>query len=254
MKKIFSWSVINYVVIGSVAYMAANIVHECLGHSVMCLLLGKKITLISSVYFRCNAANYLTGVGGPISNLIAGTLIYSVLQKMHDLPILSKWLLLNAMAYNLFWFSGTMLDSIINKYGDWSAAANKLNLDSHVTHWLLLLVSVLSYVVFCRMIRRCLDHAFQTSPFSKKQLLLYPYLFAVVTAIGAGLLFAGDRINTAFGGALEMVSSLPLLFISFKPKTSSGAIHQTFRYLYVAGALILFIVFCFTLGIGIHFT
>ncbi|MDP4260065.1 MAG: hypothetical protein Q8937_17700 [Bacteroidota bacterium] len=254
MKKTVQLPIISAAVIGSLAYMMADTIHECLGHGGTCLLLGHKISLLNSVYFRSNTGNYRVDIGGPIANLMAGVLIYALLQKMRNLSFFAKWLLLHAMVYNLCWFSGTMLESIIKSDGDWSHAANELNLSSHITHWLLLLVSVLSYMVFFRMTRSCLVQQFQTSPYSKNQLLLYPYLFAVVASFFAGLFFAGDRWNTAIGGVLELVSSLPLLFIRFKPGTTSGAHPRPFRVSYITAALILFVVFCFTMGKGIVFT
>ncbi len=103
------------------------------------------------------------------------------------------------------------------------------------------------------MIRSCLEQQSQKSPYSKNQLLLYPYLFAIVASSVAGLFFAPDRLNTSFGGALELISSLPLLFIRYKPNTSLETPPETFRYPYVMGALILFMAFCFTMGKGIYF-
>ncbi len=114
MKKPIQFSVTDYAVIGTIAFMTADLIHECLGHGAMCLLLGNKIILLNSVYFRSSAGNFLTDISGPIANAVAGILIYILLQKRRDLPFLLKWLLFHTMVYNLCWFSGTLLDSIIN--------------------------------------------------------------------------------------------------------------------------------------------
>jgi hypothetical protein len=253
MEKTARLPVANYFLIGTIGYMAADIIHECLGHGGMCLLLGNKISLLNSVYFKSSIGNYLTDIGGPIANVIAGILIYVLIRKSRNLPFLSKWLLLHIMVYNLCWFSGTLLDSIININGDWSHAANELKLNSHITHWLLLIVAVLSYIIFLRMTRACLEQQFQGSSYSKKQLILYPYLFAIASASVAGFFFAGDRLSTAFGGALEMVSSLPFLFIPFKTNRSLETRSHGFGYPFLVAAFTLFILFCLTLGKGIYF-
>jgi hypothetical protein len=59
-------NILNYSLIGIAAYIFADVIHEVVGHSGSCILLGYKIKLHSSVYFKSNPAGILVSICGPL--------------------------------------------------------------------------------------------------------------------------------------------------------------------------------------------
>lgn len=58
--------------IGVAAHIAADVVHKVLGHGVVCLLSGGRITVLTSVFFRSEPFSRLVAAAGPCANIIAG--------------------------------------------------------------------------------------------------------------------------------------------------------------------------------------
>ena len=58
--------------VGVVAHVCADVSHEVLGHGVVCLLTGGKMTLLTSVFFRTEPLSRLVAAAGPCANLITG--------------------------------------------------------------------------------------------------------------------------------------------------------------------------------------
>ncbi len=124
--------IITISLIGIMMYIMADTIHEVIGHSFTCLMLGCKITMLSSVYFRSDPGNYLVSLGGPLSNLLFGLLILSFLSSKKDLTPLSRFRLILLMAYNLFLFSGTIISSTFSNAGDWTFALKKIVLGKSI--------------------------------------------------------------------------------------------------------------------------
>ena len=132
---------------GIFSYMIADIIHEVIGHGGTCLVIGNRISLLTSVYFKSSPGNIIVDIGGPIANLIFGGLAFILLKK----TTLPKLLLLNVTAYNLFWFSGTILHSAVSNTGDWTFAINEIS--SRLPSKLILIVAgVLFYALFIRLL------------------------------------------------------------------------------------------------------
>ena len=234
----------TFCLIGIAAYMATDFIHEVIGHSGTCLIIGQKIKLLTSVYFRSIPGSVLTDLGGPISNLLFGFVIFFILKQKKDFSI-SIWLLLSlTMLYNFYWFSGTILQSSFSKTGDWTYAINQLNIGIF-GKLLLIIVGSISYYFSIRVNR---VHFNKTniifSEFPLKQFIYYSYFSAAVSATIAGLFFAPDSMIAAYKGLLEMMASLPIIFIISKNKIKIVGYkikspHITFNYIII----ILFILF-----------
>ncbi len=236
--------------IGVAAYMCADILHEVVGHGGTSLILGNKITLLTSVYFRSNPGNFITDIGGPISNLFFALLIFVVVKQKKNLSLLSMFLLLITMSYNLFWFSGTILDSGFNRMGDWSFAIKKLNIGTFGIP-VLVIAGVVAYSFSIKLIKvQLIQFKLHYPEFLLKQSIYYSYFAATITAIIAGSLFMPDRIHSAFEGLLEMIASLPILFIIPGEKTEINNYGLKTNLILNIVIFILFIVFCLTLGRG----
>jgi hypothetical protein len=237
--------------IGVAAYMFADIIHEVVGHGGTSLILGIKITLMTSVYFRSNPGNFIASIGGPMSNLFFALLIFVILTQKKNLSLLSRLLLLITMSYNLFWFSGTILDSGFNRMGDWSYAIKKLNIGAFGMP-VLVIAGMMAYYFSIKLIRvQLIQFNMHYPGFPLKQSIYYSYFAATLTAIIAGLLFMPDRIHSAFEGLLEMTGSVLILFIMRKEKTEINNYKLKSNLIFNIAIFILFIAFCLTLGRGI---
>lgn len=233
---------------GVLSYMVADIIHEVIGHGGTCLIIGNRINLLTSAYFKSSPGNIIVDIGGPIANLIFGGLAFILLKK----TALPKLLLLQITAYNLFWFSGTMLHSSIASTGDWTFAIKEIS--SELPDKLILIIGgVLFYALFIR----CLNsYLISTSKSSQNKLvtrqdIFYSFLFASISAFTAGLFFKPGRIHSAFECLLEMAASLPILFL--KQPTNANTTNEKFvdNNFFNFSVCILFIIFCLTLGKGI---
>lgn len=105
--------------IGALAFIAASVGHEAIGHGGMAWLTGRHITLISSVYFKAQRAGPGTDAAGPLANLVFGALAWVALRyRQPGAPPARLWLAAT-MALNLFWGAGYFLYTGIAQRGDW---------------------------------------------------------------------------------------------------------------------------------------
>jgi hypothetical protein len=233
---------------GILSYMIADIVHEVIGHGGTCLLIGNRINLLTSTYFKSSPGNSIVDIGGPIANLIFGALALILLKK----TTLPKLLLFQVAAYNLFWLSGTILNSAINKTGDWTFAMKEISSGSFDT-FILFATGLLFYTLFIRILNFYLVNTFNVDQHNSlsKQDIIYSFCFAALGAFTAGLFFKSDKIHTAFECLLEMAASLPILFLRLDAKTNLTNDKYVTKNFFNFSVCILFIVFCFILGKGI---
>jgi hypothetical protein len=116
--------------IALVAYAAANVVHEAVGHGGACLVLGGKPLVLSSVHFECGeqAMSELAvrgvAAGGTIVNFIVGALALVLLKAVNPLhkPHATYFLWLFT-TLNLLSAAGYFLFSGVGGIGDWADVA-----------------------------------------------------------------------------------------------------------------------------------
>lgn len=239
--------------IGILAYIIADTVHEVIGHGGTCLIIGNHIELLTSVYFKSSPGNVLVDMGGPIANLIFGALTFLFLKKTKQSSF-SLLLLLPIIAYNLFWFSGTVLHSAFSKTGDWTFAIREL----HVGQFgkpILIMAGVLFYAIILRILNSYLTVRFKESQNISltKAEIYYPLLFASIAAIAAGLIFKPERLHSGFEGLLEMAGSMPILFLKLNDNAVKTNDRYKLNYIFVMIVCVLYVIFCLTLGKGISF-
>ena len=243
--------IIPYSLIGVAAYMAADVIHEVIGHGGTCLIIGQKIKLLTSVYFRSQPGSIITDLGGPISNLFFGLLIFYFLRKKKNLSILPGLLLFLTMLYSFYWFSGTIIESSFSGSGDWTYLIKQLDLRG-LGKIILIITGMAAYYFTIRVNYRQYNEIRLTySEFPLKQFIYGSYIAAALAAVIAGLFFTPDRIMAAREGLLEMIASIPIIFIGAKDKLRIEAYNiksnlNIFNFI----VTILFIIFCFTLGQG----
>jgi hypothetical protein len=246
-------NLITFSLIGIAAYMFADILHEVVGHAGACLIQGHKIELLTSVYFRSSPGSIITDIGGPVSNLLFALLIYLILNQTKSLSLLSRLFLLNMMAYNLFWFSGTILQSSFSKTGDWAFAMTEINIGIF-GKFILIIGSIVAYIFSIKLIKaQVTKFTSYFSEFQLKQSIYYSYFAAAIGAIIAGLFFKANRGHAAFEALLEMIASVPILFIIPANKVNPVTYETKSRYIFTIITCLLLIMFCLTLGRGYSF-
>ncbi|MEZ5428468.1 MAG: hypothetical protein R2747_19515 [Pyrinomonadaceae bacterium] len=242
--------VITSALIGISAYMCADISHEVIGHGGAALISGHHIDLLTSVFFKSSPGGILTDLAGPLSNLFFGLLIFTILKFRPNRSFLPSLWLTTMMAYNFFWFSGTILQSGFSKTGDWTYTVSQLNIGASAK--LLLIVSgTIAYLISFKFVAgRFSDLKSGFSKITLKQTTCYAYLFGTIAATTAGLFYSPDRISASKEGLLEMLASLPILFVGVKD--SDKRITVETDWIFYFSIFISYILFCLTLGKGIY--
>ena len=236
---------------GMVAYMLTDIIHEVIGHGATCLIIGHKIDLISSVYFKSRPGSFLTDIGGPIANLLSGLLIHTLLKNKKGLSLPITLLLLNLLAYNLCWFSGTILESAFSNSGDWTYAVRELHIGA-LGKLVLIIAGTIAYLFSISVVRAHANRigaAFTGFPLKKS--IIYSWFAAAISATIAGVCFRHDRANAALEGLLEALGLLPVIVIIPGKQVRSTHQEPGSNPIMIISILILFFIFCLTLGRGI---
>jgi hypothetical protein len=234
--------------VGILSYVVADIVHEVIGHGGICLVIGNKIELLTNVYFKSSPGNIIVDIGGPIANLIFGFLTLYILTNTS----FTKLFLFQVTAYNLFWFSGTILHSVISITGDWTFAVKEIIREPYAKI-LLMLSGILFYYIIIRVLNfnvSIKNKEQQIQPLTKEN-IFYSYIFASIAAFVVGLFFQSDRLHSAFEGLLEMAASLPILFLKFRANSIDENYKFKLNYYVGLTVLIVYLAFCLTLGKGI---
>jgi len=238
---------IFYATVGILAYVIADFIHEVTGHGGTCLLLGNKITLLTSVYFKSTPGNVFVDVGGPVANLIFAFLTLLILNKAKKL--FAVLLLIHLSIYNLFWFVGTILHSSVSKNGDWTFAAQELSIGKY-QNYVLATTGILLYVFSTQFLSHRLRNVVKENGLTKQDFIL-PFLFASISAFTAGLLFTSDSLHSGLEGLLEMAASIPILFLRLPYADTNKNYRTDYKLVFAVG--ILYLIFCSTLGHGIKF-
>ena len=238
--------------IGIMAYIFADVMHEAIGHGLTSFILGNKVTLLTSVYFRSETHSFITDAFGPILNLIAGFAIWAVLKKVNISNLYIKLLLILTMAFNFFWFSWICLYSGITNKGDF---AFFISGQTELTLWRLFLVAVgifACYLTFKLILKRIEFQSLLTTT-NVSQLFLIPYFSAGIFALIAVSLYRPLSIDN-FYEAFVFPMFLPILFLTGQLKKSNGLV-KAYSFgqqkKIILSGLASFILFCLTMGQGL---
>ena len=180
-------------------------------------------------------------ISGPVANLIIGLAALKLISTLKQ----HRLFLFQLAAYNLFWFAGTIINSAFSKMGDWTFALEKLHAGAF-NFPLLMIAGVFSYVLIMRLLNNAGKRVTVT-----KQEIYCAFLFATISACIAGFLFKENRNGSAFEALLEMLASLPLLFLRFGNSPQTVLDKKKNPLLYSIFTLAFYFVFCLTLGRGI---
>jgi hypothetical protein len=241
--------VITLVAIGVAAYILADVTHEVVGHSGICLLTGGRITLLTSVFFRNQPDSRIVAAAGPLANLVMGMLLWLLSRSKQNWRPASRLFLVFAGAFNLFWAAGYFIYSGVGDTGDWAIALGGPPLEL-VSRASLITLGVVSYFVFTRSTARAFA---QVSKIDMRKLVFVPYFAAGTAACIAAVFYAADPIGALAGAAREsFLANIVLLAVPWRsmPKQSSAdaAVARDNRWL--TATVISFVVFVLILGRG----
>jgi hypothetical protein len=111
--------------IGAVACIAADLVHEGLGHGVASCLMGDRILSISTVALQNAEPNRIVAAAGTGANVVVGILSLLALRRVRQFTSVAYFLWLLA-AFNLF-NVGYLVFSAVSGGGDWGAVISGLS-------------------------------------------------------------------------------------------------------------------------------
>ena len=107
------------------AYAVANVVHEGLGHGAVCVLLGGKAKVLSSMHFDGSTEGLpawcgrLVAAGGTLANGLAAALAFAALRRLREPAVHLRYLLWVFGTINLLQAAGYFLFSGVGGIGDW---------------------------------------------------------------------------------------------------------------------------------------
>jgi hypothetical protein len=111
-------SLLTLASIGAIACVAADMVHEALGHGTASWLTGNRILSLSTVAIQNASASRLVSAAGTSANCIMGALSFLALRRVREFTPWAYFLWVFG-AYNLL-NSGYLVVSAILNSGDWA--------------------------------------------------------------------------------------------------------------------------------------
>jgi len=201
--------------ISAVSFIVACVAHEAIGHGGMCLAVGGRIRLLTSVYFSGTNGGPLTDAAGPLMNLVAGAVCLA-LARGRPQTSLSRLFFTLAMAFNFFWGGGYFIFSAVTNTGDWAFVLRELSLEP-AWFWRCLM-GALGVVIYARSMRVF------ASTWRPEVPLVWPYLAAGAVACVSVLFFSGPVLPALREAAQEsFVANVGLLGVAYRRRGRTPA-------------------------------
>ena len=233
---------------GALAFIVACFTHEVLGHGIGCISEGGHITLLTSVYFRSEGTGFFTDLLAPFANLIVGVICLGLLKGRTWSQNQQTFLVL-LMAFNLFWFSGCLIETAISNKSDFAYPLRVLSLSPP---WIgrisATAIGVTTYHFSMRLVKR---HAIAQTPFA------IPYFAAGFISCLSVFFFSGPFWPAIREAALESFgSAIGLLLLARKSSSKSGVFSSTYstssaEITWLTAGLLVTLAFILILGRGI---
>jgi hypothetical protein len=194
---------------GVCAATLAALCHETVGHGLGCVIDHGRITLLTSIWFRCQGATSLTDAAGPLASLVGGLAALG-LQRKGGADRVRQFVLILFGAISLFWFAGQLIEHAVINGDDWGIIARR-------NHWpplwrpLSIAVGGAAYVGSIAWIASMLRR--KSAP--RHQAVILAYCAGAASAIIAGLAWHPAPIRSAVEGFLTLgIAPLGLLAAS----------------------------------------
>lgn len=234
--------------LGVLAATLAVLCHETLGHGLACLGIGGHIMLLTSIWFRCSRYAAITDAGGPIGNLVAGSLAVVLIGYIRPRPS-GRLLLFMFGALNLFWFMAQLTyESLTHTHDDW--------------YWLLqsapaiwrpvgAAVGIGGYVLTVRWLSTVLRK--QSGP--QAHVIRLAYAAAAVSAVITGLMWGPEPLRSAVEGFSTFgINSLGLLIVARRASRAVrydvGAHSVSRSWTWICFCAVFFVIFLFVQARG----
>ena len=240
--------------IGLLAYGSADMAHHVLGHGGACLALGGSIRSLSSVFVDCSLHGATIDLAGPFANLALGLTVMWIARVTRPGSAGMRLFLALAVAFNLFWFAGQLVFSVVTRTDDWAWWMERSGV-TEPGRMGLLVIGVMAYLWVIRYLSGQLTH-FAFPPRRLRRIVLWALVAAGMTA-SATALFGRDPIQVILVQALPQSVLLPigLLFVPGRAARMAGSENQdaavAFAMGWIAVAGIFGIVSIVFLGPGI---
>jgi hypothetical protein len=205
--------------VGTLAATLAAVCHETLGHGLACVGSGGHITLLTSIWFRCQGAAAIADLGGPVGNLVAGCAALALLRYTKASPG-AMLLLLMLGALNLFWFMGQLIyESLTNTHDDWYYVMSSQIGRPGMWRTVGAIVGVAGYVFVARWVSAIIRNRGGPQPHA----IRLAYVAAAAAAVIAGLVWRPDPLHSALQGFLALgIAPLGLLSVARKASGEVG--------------------------------
>ena len=234
-------SVVSAVAIGALAFILACTSHEVMGHATACIAEGGRITLLTSVYFKCAGSGVVTDLAGPLANLVLALGAWLLL-KEHRSPDVRLMLALT-LAFNLFWLSGCMLTSAATGTSDFAYPLRVLAVSPA---WLARVVlGTVGLAVYWVGIRT-------TAKFLHGAPIVASYLSAGIVSCTAALCFVGFVPGALRAAALESFGAMAGLLVAASRRSSqSPPSSPSGHYKWLLASALAIVAFALSLGRGL---
>jgi hypothetical protein len=207
------------IAVGALAATLAAICHETLGHGLACIGTGGHITLLTSIWFRCEGDSAFADLGGPVGNLVAGSAALALLSQTKVSPR-AGLLLLMFGALNLFWFMGQLIfESLTNTHDDWYYLMSSQSGRPGIWRTVATIVGIGGYVLIARWVSAIIRR--QGGP--QAHAIRLAYVAAAAAAVISGLVWRPNPLHSALQGSLALgIAPLGLLSVARKASGEVG--------------------------------
>ena len=230
----------------SIAVLAATLAavcHETLGHGAACLANGGRITLLTSIEFRCDGGSALVDFAGPLGNLAAGGIAAAWLSLLRGGQGTRFFLTIFA-TYNLLWFFGQLIHDAASGAGDIAFAARQAEM-APIWPAVAVVIGIAGYGAAMRWAGREFRNQVVT-----KRIIRTGYAAALVSALVAALAWLAEPLAGA-GQALLTFALAPIGLLAMGVPTSAGRHGPDRSWRWIAGAVLFFAIFVAVQGHGI---
>ncbi len=232
---------------GVLAATLAALCHETVGHGLGCAIDGGRITLLTSIWFRCHGAGSVTDAGGPFASLIAGLAAFGLLQ-IGDINRVARFVLILFGAVSLFWVAGQLIDHALINGDDWGIIA-------HRNHWpamwrpISIAIGAAAYAGTIALTAAVLRG--KSAP--GWPAIRLAYIAAVTSAVIAGLIWQPAPLRSALEALLTLgVAPLGLLFAARRAARGRDAVAPVERsWPWIAASVTVYVIFLIVQARGI---
>jgi hypothetical protein len=233
---------------GILAATLAAVCHETLGHGLGCIIDGGRITLLTSIWFRCQGATSLTDAGGPLASLIAGLLTFALVRRSAPGRV-TRFVLILFAAYSLFWFAGQLIDHAIINGDDWGIIARRQGWP-----WLWRPIAVATGVAAYAATLGLAHNVLGRTDAPGRRAIRLAYAAGAVSAVVAGLMWQPEPVRSAVEGFLTLgVAPLGLLAAAYWAARGAGIaaapIVRSWNWIAISAAV--YVIFLLVQGRGL---